>query len=200
MNSEKNQVKSAILSFIFAIILPVFAYLALKMMDFSDTLALGVASAFPVILTLYSGLKRRKINPIGMVAICGFLISILAVYLSHGNDMAFKLWHPILTGTIGIVLLFSLAINRPLLGILSKTKAIAQEISNENPEEMRLLFMFLTLYTGLIFALHSTLTIVLALILSTTEFVVISKGVDILAIILLIAGIYLIQKRLVIED
>lgn len=199
-NSTNNPIKNAIFSFVFAIILPVVAYGLLKLLNFRDTLALGVATAFPVILTIYSGVRKRKVNPIGLVAICGFLISILAVYLSHGNDLAFKLWHPILTGGIGIVLLFSAAIGHPLMGLLSKSKRLMEEEADENPEELKRFFTLMTLYMGLIFALHATATIILAFMVPTTNFVFISKGIDIAAIVILIGGIYLMRTKLFVES
>ena len=230
MENNKNQIKSVIISFLFGFIFPVFAYGILKIFHFTDTLALGVATAFPIVLTLYTALKKRKVNPIGLIAICGFLISIVAVYLSHGNDLAFKLWHPILTGGIGIVLLFSAAINHPLMGILGKKNSVSadrigngvvneddfkmetventvsadkndNESENEKnelsePQPTARFFMIFTLFMGLVFALHSAGTIMLAFSVSTTAFVLLSKGIDFSAIIVLIIGIYLINKKL----
>lgn len=196
METNSNQIKSVLISFLFAIVLPVIAYVLLKLLALSDTIALGVATAFPVILTSYSGIKKRKINPIGLVAICGFLISILAVYLSHGNDLAFKLWHPILTGGIGIILLFSAAIQHPLLALLMKNKSLSEESADENPIELRRFFTVLTLFMGIIFGIHSIATIMLAFSVSTTSFVIFSKGIDLTAIIILIAGIYLLRTTL----
>lgn len=209
-------------SFIFAFILPVIAYGILKLVAVTDTLALGVATAFPVLLTLYTAFKKKKINPIGLVAVCGFLISIVAVYLSNGNDLAFKLWHPILTGAIGIILLFSGAINHPLLGLLAKkqmAKSVSadkaeskkvettvqgqidaieddEELDAEDLEELHRFFMIYSLFMGFVFALHAILTIMLAFEVDTTQFVFVSKGIDILAIVILVAGIFLINRRL----
>lgn len=198
--NNTNPIKNAIFSFIFAILLPVIAYGLLKLLNFTDTLALGVATAFPVILTIYSAVKKRKINPIGLVAICGFLISILAVYLSHGNDLAFKLWHPILTGGIGVVLLFSAAIGHPLMALLAKSKRLMEDSEEENPEELKRFFTLITFYMGLIFALHATATIILAFMVPTTNFVFISKGIDIVTIVILIGGFYLMRTTLFTED
>lgn len=203
MENQNPQIKNWIFSFIFAFILPVIAYGILKGFRVSDTVSLGVATAFPVLLTLGTGIKKRKINPIGLVAICGFLISIVAVYLTHGNDLAFKLWHPILTGTIGIVFLFSSAINRPIMGVLLKNKHVISVSTDRNeredlPDEKREMDRFLmsfTLFMGAIFALHALATIMLAFLVGTTSFVLLSKGIDILAILLLILGIYFINKK-----
>ncbi|PCS01512.1 VC0807 family protein [Lactococcus fujiensis] len=205
MKKNNNQIRNLTVSFIVAFILPVIAYGILKWLHYSDTMALGVATAFPVLLTIYSAIRKRKINPIGLVAVCGFLISILAVYLTNGNDMAFKLWHPILTGAIGIVLLFSAAINHPIMGILSRNKvkaALEEEVYDTEEDkaadlaEMHRFFMIYTLFMGIVFALHATLTIMLALAVGTTQFVLLSKGIDIGSIIILAGGIYLINRRL----
>ena len=209
MENNKNQIKSAVVSFIFAFILPLLAYGILKLLHFSDTLALGVATAFPVILTAYTAIKKRKINPLGLIAICGFLISLVAVYLSHGNDLAFKLWHPILTGSIGVVLLLSVAVKHPLMGVLDDRKAKKLEKDEpkitdqpENEEEIKnakLYFMIFTLFMGLVFAAHAVGTILLAFAVSTTHFILISKGIDFGAILVLILGIFLINHKMIKE-
>lgn len=51
---DEVQLKKYLPSLIFAIILPVIAYLFLKMLGNSDTLALGIATAFPVVHMLWS--------------------------------------------------------------------------------------------------------------------------------------------------
>lgn len=56
--------------------------------------------------------------------------------------------------------------------------------------------MIYTLFMGIVFALHATLTIMLALAVGTTQFVLLSKGIDIGSIIILAGGIYLINRRL----
>ena len=108
---DEVQLKKYLPSLIFAIILPVIAYLFLKMLGNSDTLALGIATAFPVVHMLWSLIRKKELNPVSLVAIIGFLISLLAVYLTHGNNLAFKLWHPILTAAIGTIFLLSVLLN-----------------------------------------------------------------------------------------
>ena len=112
---DEVQIKKYLPSLIFSIILPVVAYLLLKTWGSTDTLALGIATAFPVIHMVWSLIVRKEVNPVSLVAIIGFLISLLTVYLTHGNNLAFKLWHPILTAAIGTIFLLSLVFNRPLL-------------------------------------------------------------------------------------
>ncbi|KLK96122.1 oligosaccharyl transferase, archaeosortase A system- associated [Lactococcus lactis subsp. lactis] len=117
---DEVQLKKYLPSLIFAIILPVIAYLFLKMLGNSDTLALGIATAFPVVHMLWSLIRKKELNPVSLVAIIGFLISLLAVYLTHGNNLAFKLWHPILTAAIGTIFLLSVLLDRPLLELASE--------------------------------------------------------------------------------
>ena len=88
---DEVQLKKYLPSLIFAIILPVIAYLFLKMLGNSDTLALGIATAFAVVHIIWSLIRNKDFNPVSLVAIIGFLISLLAVYLTHGNNLAFKL-------------------------------------------------------------------------------------------------------------
>ena len=177
------QIKKYIPSLIFAIILPVFAYLLLKMWGTSDTLALGIATAFPVLQMLWSLVIKKELNPISLVAIIGFLISLLAVYLTHGNNLAFKLWHPILTATIGIILLVSVIFNHPLL-----------ELTSEGQSHKKM--MILTLFMALVFTFHALSVILLAFLVKTTAFVLISKVIDFSAVGILILGLAFLRKKL----
>lgn len=183
---QELELKKYVPSLFFAIILPVFAYLLLKLLGWSDTLALGVATAFPVLHMLWGLLVKKSLNPVSLVAIVGFLISLLAVFLTHGNNLAFKLWHPILTALIGTVFLLSVAFNHPLLELAKEDDA---------PETHKK-FMILTGFMGLVFAVHAVMVIMLAFSIDTTSFVVISKIVDFSAIGVLVAGLAILRKKL----
>ena len=182
--NQNLQLKKFIPSLIFAIILPVVAYLILKTCGWSDTLALGVATAFPVIHMIWGLLTKRTLNPVSLVAIVGFLISLLSVYLTHGNNLAFKLWHPILTAVIGIIFLLSVAFNKPLLELAGESEGSHKK------------FMILTGFMGLVFASHALLVMMLAFSVDTTNFVIVSKIIDFSAVGILIAGLALLRKKL----
>ena len=59
---DEVQLKKYLPSLIFAIILPVIAYLFLKMLGNSDTLALGIATAFPVVHMLWSLIRKKELD------------------------------------------------------------------------------------------------------------------------------------------
>ncbi|RZI48536.1 VC0807 family protein [Lactococcus kimchii] len=181
---EKLHLKKYLPSLIFAIILPVFAYLLLKVGGSSDTLALGIATAFPVLHMIWDLVTKKTLNPVSLVAIIGFLISLLTVYLTHGNNLAFKLWHPLLTGAIGLIFLSSVVVNKPLLELASEGK--------ESHSKM----LILTVFMGTIFALHALTVILLAFLLPTTAFVIFSKIVDFTAVGLLLLGLAFLRKKL----
>ncbi|XOW21652.1 VC0807 family protein [Lactococcus cremoris] len=179
---DEVQLKKYLPSLIFAIILPVIAYLFLKMLGNSDTLALGIATAFPVVHMLWSLIRKKELNPVSLVAIIGFLISLLAVYLTHGNNLAFKLWHPILTAAIGTIFLLSVLLNRPLLELASE---------GENHRKC-----YMTLFMGLVFIFHALSVILLAFFVETTAFVLLSKVIDFSAVGVLILGLAFLRKKL----
>lgn len=180
---DEVQLKKYLPSLIFAIILPVIAYLFLKMLGNLDTLALGIATAFPVVHMLWSLIRKKELNPVSLVAIIGFLISLLAVYLTHGNNLAFKLWHPILTAAIGMIFLLSVLLNRPLL-----------ELASEGENHRKMLIM--TLFMGLVFIFHALSVILLAFFVETTAFVLLSKVIDFSAVGVLILGLAFLRKKL----
>ncbi|ARE18536.2 hypothetical protein LLD17_08780 [Lactococcus cremoris] len=181
---DEVQIKKYLPSLIFSIILPVVAYLLLKTWGSTDTLALGIATAFPVIHMVWSLIVRKEVNPVSLVAIIGFLISLLTVYLTHGNNLAFKLWHPILTAAIGTIFLLSLVFNRPLL-----------EFANEGQSHKKM--MILTLFMGLVFVCHALSVILLAFWVKTTAFVLISKIIDFSAVAILLLGLRFLRKKLI---
>ncbi len=180
---DEVQLKKYLPSLIFAIILPVIAYLFLKMLGNSDTLALGIATAFPVVHMLWSLIRKKELNPVSLVAIIGFLISLLAVYLTHGNNLAFKLWHPILTAAIGTIFFLSVLLDRPLL-----------ELASEGENHRKMLIM--TLFMGLVFIFHALSVILLAFFVETTAFVLLSKVIDFSAVGVLVLGLAFLRKKL----
>lgn len=125
--------------------------------------------------------QKKELNPVSLVAIIGFLISLLAVYLTHGNNLAFKLWHPILTAAIGTIFLLSVLLDRPLL-----------ELASEGENHRKMLIM--TLFMGLVFIFHALSVILLAFFVETTAFVLLSKVIDFSAVGVLVLGLAFLRK------
>ena len=181
---KEIQIKKYLPSLFFAIVLPVVAYLLLKLLGFADTPALGVATAFPVLHMVWDLITKKELNPVSLVAIVGFLISLLTVYLTHGNNLAFKLWHPILTAVIGVLFLLTVVFNRPLL-----------ELAGEGGYGHKK-YMILTAFMGLVFVSHAASVILLAFSVDTTQFVVWSKIIDFTAVGVLVAGLAVLRKKI----
>lgn len=107
------------------IVVPVLAYLLLRPQVGSDAAALAIAGAIPAAWTLARLAWRRRVDPIGGLAVVGFGIALLLAALSGGDALLLKVREAPLTGAIGVVFLLSAAVRRPLLPGLLRLSVVA---------------------------------------------------------------------------
>ena len=162
-------------------LVPALLYIVLRSLRANDIAALAVAGAIPAVRTLALALWRRQVDWIGVYAVLGFAIS-LAVYIFLGkNALLLKIQGSLLTGTIGAVLLISVAVGKPLL--LSLIQAAGQggaagtngldEVAADAASQKRVAdrLSFITLMIGLMACGDMVAHIVLALALPTSSYV-----------------------------
>jgi len=101
-----------------SVIVPVVAYLLLRPRIGSETTALAIGGLVPAGFTLARFTGRRRVDPIGVLAVAAFGIALLVAAVSGGNPLLLKVRDAPLIGAVGIVLLLSAAVRRPLLAPL----------------------------------------------------------------------------------
>jgi hypothetical protein len=156
----------------------------LKNFDAYDFAALGGAAAVPAIRTMTHWLWRRRLDWIGVFAVLGFAVEFAVAGLLGGNTFMLKTRAAILTGPLGVVLLLSALIRKPLLVALLqliRPSALLQSgaldrLSNDPAARRKVSLAFAIL--GAVLAVHATIAISLAIVLPAEAFLVASKAVN----------------------
>lgn len=161
-------------------VVPVVAYLLIRPHLHSDTIALVIAAGIPVSYTAVILLWRRRLDPIGVVAIAGFAFGILLLVATGGNELAFKLREDIWTGPAGLACLISVAVRRPLLLLVLRLAARRNPDIGERlraPGADRIVTVS-TVVIGVILVIHALVLIILALTASTGTYLALSRPVS----------------------
>ena len=98
-------------------VLPLILYERVRHLVGSQVTALLIAAAIPAAWTAGQLGVRRRLDPIGLLSVAGFAVGILMLAVT-GSTFAFKIHDAVLAGSIGVVCLASMAIRRPLFGLL----------------------------------------------------------------------------------
>lgn len=190
MNNQNT--KQHLFSLLISIIIPIIVYFGLRTF-FNDAYALIASSVIPILRTIYVLIRRKKVDIIAIVSIIGFIVSLAIFKFAGGNLLSVKLYHVVITGIIGLVMLISAAINKPVLAALVKKRLTVAQLENQR---MMKKISFYNTIVGLIFLLDAILHVIMASFMSTDEYVVYSKIVTIALVgILFILVTYLKRKR-----
>ena len=161
-------------------VVPVLVYLLIRPHLHSDTIALVIAAGIPVTYTAVILLWRRRLDPIGVIAIAGFAFGILLLVATGGNELAFKLREDIWTGPAGLACLISVAVRRPLLLLVLRPAArrnpdIAERLGAPGADRI---VTVSTLVIGVILVIHALVLIILALTASTATYLALSRPIS----------------------
>lgn len=163
---------------------PLGVYTLLVHFGESDFVALAGAAAIPALWTIAMWLWRRRVDWIGMVAVLGFAIELAIAALLGGNSFLLKTRAAVLTGPLGLVLLVSALIGKPLLVPLLQlvrpaalVRSGALERLSSDPAARRRASLA-TAILGAVLFVHASIAIALALILPTETFLVASKAAN----------------------
>jgi uncharacterized membrane protein len=163
---------------------PLGLYELLIRLGVADFAALAGAAAIPAIWTIAHWLWRRRVEWIGLFAVLGFAIELAVAALLGGNSLLLKTHAAVLTGPLGLVLLASAWIGRPLLlpllqrarpETLARSGALAR-LSSDPAAKRRL--SLATAIIGAVLAVHAAVVIALACALPTASFLLVSKAAN----------------------
>jgi hypothetical protein len=159
---------------------PVLVYLLLRPHVHSDVTALIAGTAIPAAYTVGIFLWRRRLDPVGVIALACFGIGLLLVIATSGNELVFKLREEIWTGPLGLAFLISAAARRPLLPMVLRlaTRRDAEFAQRLRSPEARRITTVSTVVIGAILVVHAVLLIALALTTSTTTFLALSRPIS----------------------
>ena len=155
-------------------LVPLLAYQLISPHVPSDLIALAISAAIPALFTLGTFVFRRKVNVIGLIGVAGFAVGLLVSVLTGGNELAFKLQDPALTGLLGLVFVGSVAIGRPLFLLLHRLPGRA---GTARPMTDKHRASVLSMLIGVTLLIHAIVIAILAVTLSTSTFLALSRPV-----------------------
>lgn len=158
---------------------PLLTYVLLRPHLHSELTALIIGAAIPIAYTCLVLLWRRRIDPIGAVAVVAFVLGLLLVVATGGNEFVFKIREDIWTGVIGLACLISVAVHRPLFLLVLRLAArrneqIAERLGKPGIDRISTVT---TAALGAILLVHAVVIVVLALTTSTTTYLAISRPI-----------------------
>lgn len=93
----------------------------------ADATSLALASIVPALWVLGNWAWRRRLEVIPGLALFGITVGVIGVVALHGSEMVLKMRESLITGTLGLVFLISLAVSdRPAVYHLGRAMASGQ--------------------------------------------------------------------------
>jgi hypothetical protein len=169
-------------------VLPLLFYSQFQHWAGSELKALMIASLVPVAFTAGKLAVRRRLDPIGMLAIAGFAVGIVLLALT-GSAFALKVREPVLAGGIGVACLASMLIRRPLaLLVLPRSRPWIPGMTRRSAA------YWVTGIWGVILAADAAVVLLLAVVLPTRTFLAVHQPIA-LAFLALGIGCLIWRKR-----
>jgi hypothetical protein len=166
-------------------LIPVVMFTVLRYFITNDTTTLALVVAIPAVRTIAVVVLRRRVDWIGVISVMGFAVALVVSVLSGGSSLPLKLYHPLLTGTLGLAFLISAVIKKPLLLTLLKFfKHSELELTNDPVFRKKITIM--SVVVGLLLLADAVAHIIMALTLPTGTYLGMSKLVTIAMVGLLI--------------
>jgi hypothetical protein len=133
----------------------------------ADAVGLAIAGAIPVLYSVVLAVGRRRLDHVMLVSASGFAMACTMSLLAGGSSLPLKLSEAPITFAIGVVLVVAALIRRPLpLGRLLRVPSATRRIDG-----------VLGVMVGGFLILHALLVLVLAISLSTSSYLVLSRVV-----------------------
>ncbi|RTE11151.1 VC0807 family protein [Paenibacillus whitsoniae] len=160
----------------------------------SDTAALAISACVPVVWVIATMLRTRRVDWIGVMGIAGLSVALVLSMLTGGGSLPLKLYHPLITGTIGLAFAGSALAKKPLLLTVLRAAKMGHTARFADPAVHRKLTTF-SLLLGLGLILDAALHVVLAFMLTTGAFLVVSRCVTVGLLLLLLAARWSLGRK-----
>lgn len=193
-----NKSKTIILTLLINICLPYLVYILLKPHT-SSVFALTCAALVPMIDSIYSLLKNRKLDVFSSFIFLGLVLSIIAAIIG-GDERFILIRESYVTGIMGLIFLFSLFFSKPLIYFFamrfSEDKEAIIKKWQEKPAFQRSLWM-MTLVWGISLVLEAGIKVLLVYTLSISVFLIVSPFVQygLIALTILWNVVYVKRRR-----
>lgn len=153
---------------VLVLLAPVAVYAIVRPMVSSDAVGLGIAGALPILYSIVLAIGRRRIDYLVLLSAVGFSLACVVSLLAGGSSLPLKLNEAMISFVIGMVLLIATLIRRPIaLGQLLRIPSPTKQIEGS-----------LGAMIGGFLVLHALLHLMLAVSLSTSSYLVLSRVID----------------------
>jgi hypothetical protein len=176
---------------------PLIIYFAIRPEVSSDTEALALAWFVPVAWTLFSSLWLRRIDVFGLLGVVVYGIALSIAIFFGAGVLPLKLHRAVLAGVVGLVCLVSFAVGKPIFVLfirrLAKQTAYATQIEGAltNPLVVKRIST-LTLLIGIACLADAVLQTTLAIVLSTSAFLITGTVIHVAAVVGIVLGVLLL--------
>lgn len=178
--------------------LPLAVFAVVRPHVHSDVLALAIAGGVPLLGTLATFVLRRRLDVVGAVALVGFCVAVAISALSGGNRIVLELQDSLVTGPLGLVLLGSAAVGRPLHLVLLRILAARDPRlrgAASDPARRRTSTIF-TVLLGATLTAHAGVLLILALSVPTGTFLALSRPVGLAVLAVGVGAMWWYRSRL----
>jgi hypothetical protein len=184
-------------SLVLNFIVPLVAYRVFRPHVASSAEALALGAAIPVAFTLGTLAWRRRLDPLGLISVASFAISIGVSWLSGGSSLALELQDPVVTGILGLGCLISVAVHRPLhlvvVGYLGRTSPRFARIAADPAAQRN--SRIATAAIGAILLAYATVITIMALTLPTGTFLALSRPVGLAVLGTGLLGLFWYRRK-----
>jgi intracellular septation protein A len=145
----------------------------------SETAALMLSSAPPILWSVAQLIWSRKLDTLSLLVIAGIALSLVATLLG-GSPRLLLVRESLITGIFGLIFLGSLLFPKPLMFYIVKTTVTKQGMSEEafasrwSIPGFRSTFNLMTVFWGAGLLVEATVKIILAFTMPTGLFLVVS--------------------------
>lgn len=171
---------------------PVALYLLIRPYVTNDTVALAIAAAAPAVLTVTAAIWRRQVRLLSLLAAIGVGLAVTVTLVTGGGSLPLKLYRPGITGVVGLALLVSVLVDRPLLGPVLRLLAARRNI---RLSLSRKTLTAVTTIAGIGLVVEAVGTLVLAFVLPTGAYLIAARVVRIVVIGICLAVMVWYAKR-----
>ncbi|TCO58726.1 VC0807 family protein [Actinocrispum wychmicini] len=185
--------KKLLPSIVLNAVVPFLIYVLLRPHVDTDLVALAVASSFSAVYTIVMFVWRRRIDPVGAVAVVAYVVVLAISLLSGGNEFVLKVNDTLITGPVGVAFLVSVLAGKPLHLVIHQV--VAKRRGLEVKPAVRRGSAVASLLIGATLTVHATVVILMALSLPTGEFLAVQRPVGLSIIGVGVAAIMWHRRR-----
>lgn len=161
--------------------IPVAVYFLVRPHVHSDAPALAIAGIPACLWVAFEWVRKRAVDPIGVIVLTGFAIGLLVSWLLGGNAFVLKVRDSAFTACFGVICLLSLRAERPMMFHIGKAMSagvdpVKRDLYDRLWEATpsRAVFRILTTVWGLGLLVDAGVRVLVAAVLPTSVFVIVN--------------------------